>query len=236
MDRMLRRTPVFRQWPETHLRELAAVGRTIRAGAGKAVIRQGELIGGIYVLLSGSIEVYALQEDGKRYIRRYAQPSSAFGFMGVFDAKGSPYSYVAHEPTELIFIRKAAFIGLLMRHPELWLSVAQQLADFQRVALDVVQEHIFEGLRTRLGRALLSLAGTESGRSGVQGRDVRITQDNLASLLGVTRQSVSKELKRMERAGLVRIGYGHIAVLDASGLERLSREALGGPRRVTVRL
>lgn len=224
MDRTFAGTPVFRQWPERHVQELVAAAPEIRAAKGKAIVRQGDTFRGLYLVLSGSVEVSAAGASGKRYIHRYARPGTAFGFMSVFDPQPSPYSYVAHEPTRMLFIRTETLIATLMRHPELWLSVARHLAGFQRVALDVVQEQVFEGIRRRLARALLSLARAwakdpADGRAGLQ-----ITQDELAGLLGVSRQSVSKELKRLEREGLVRIGYARIAVPDAAALERVVHE------------
>ena len=222
MDRTFSGTPVFRQWPEKHVQELVASAPEIRAAKGKAIVRQGDTFRGLYLVLSGSVEVSAAGASGRRYIHRYARPGTAFGFMSVFDPQPSPYSYVAHEPTRMLFIRTETFIATLMRHPELWLSVARHLAGFQRVALDVVQEQVFEGIRPRLARALLSLSrawATAPAEPGLQ-----ITQDELAGLVGVSRQSVSKELKRLEREGLVRIGYARIAVPDAAALERVVHE------------
>lgn len=225
---MPRNTPIFKLWPESLLQELLKDAREIRVAAGKPVIRQGEVFKGLYVILSGRVEVEAAQGDGKRFIQRFAQPGTAFGFMSVFDAKSSPYTYVAHEQARMLFIRKTDFIAVLSRNPQLWLSVARHLADLLRVALDTVQEQTFEAVRARLARALLSLAQShgEGGDSNPQG--VRITQENLAGLLGVSRQSVSTELKRLEREGLVHIRYGCIELVDDEALERAAAGAKAG--------
>jgi CRP/FNR family cyclic AMP-dependent transcriptional regulator len=227
---MLRRIPVFRQWPEAQLEEICAGAREIRAEAGKAVLRQGQVVDGLYVIVAGSLEVGTAQRDGRRYIRRYAEPGSAFGFMSLFDGQGSPYSYVAHDPAQLLFIEKSVLLAVLMRHPGLWLSVAEVLARFQRVALAVLEERIFESLRVRLARALVSLANAYGTREGEHaGIAIRITQDNLGSLLGVTRQSVSKELKGFEREGLIAIEYGRIVLADTAALEEMAREPTAAP-------
>lgn len=212
----LRQTPLFKLWPLKPLLEVLALSREIQIAVGQPVIRQGEIFKGLFVILSGSVEVEAAQGDGKRFIQRYAQPGTAFGFMSVFDAKSSPYSYIAHEQARILFIRKEDFIAVLTKNHQLWLSVAQHLADLLRVALDTVQEKTFEAVRARLARTLVTLAQTRGKHEKSEARSIRITQENLAGLLGVSRQSVSKELKRLEREGLIRIRYGEIS-FDGEG-------------------
>jgi CRP-like cAMP-binding protein len=218
---MLGKTPLFKFWPQRPLQNLLSVSHQIDIAAGKPVIRQGEVFKGLFVILSGSVEVEAAQGNGRQFIQRYAKPGTAFGFMSVFDAKSSPYSYIAHEQARLLFIRKADFIAVLTKNPSLWLSVAQHLADLLRVALDTVQEQTFEGVRARLARSLLSLAQSRE-QDTPKLRSLRYTQEDLAGLLGVSRQSISKQLKRLEREGLIRILYGKVELNDEDGLKHIA--------------
>jgi CRP-like cAMP-binding protein len=224
---MLPGVRLFGQWPAQEIQSLCEATRVLYVSVGQVLIAQGQVLNGLYVIGAGSVEVGSIHDDGRRYVRRYAQPGMLFGLVSVLDGEGSPYSYTAHEPTTILFIPKAAFLSILSRHAELWPSVAHHLASFQRMALATIDEHMFETLQIRLARALVSLAkvyGTHDA-VGVAIR-IRMTQDNVASLLGVSRQSVSKELKRLEQNGLIRIDYGRITLIDPEAIERAAREGI----------
>jgi len=224
IQRVVPEMQLFRNWPEHDVQGLIEDMRLIRDPAGRCLLRQGEIADGLYAIAAGSVEVSADHEDGRRYIRRFAQPGMLFGLVSVLDGKGSTYSYVARANTKILFVRRAAFLAMLARNPELWPSVANHLGDFQRMALALLDEHIFERLHVRLTRVLVSIAKTYGTPVGPGVIGIKITQDDLGNLLGVTRQSVSKELKRLEQGKLVRIEYGQIMLTNVSALARSARD------------
>ncbi|TAK80554.1 MAG: Crp/Fnr family transcriptional regulator [Betaproteobacteria bacterium] len=224
VQRTIRIFRLFKHWPQEPLNELCASIRLIRVGRGETVIRQGEVVRGLYGIVTGRVEIGSAQLDGRRYIRLFGAAGQNFGFLSMFDGKGSPYFYTAQEPTTILFVDKSAFLSLLSRHPKLWLSVAQELAHLQRTTIAAIQEQIFESLHVRVARALVSAAKTYGLPDGsVSAVNIKLTQDAIAALLGVTRQSVSKELKSFEHAGLVKINYGQITLANPQALERIAQ-------------
>ncbi len=221
--RAIRLSRLFSAWPEELAREVSARARIIRAAAGDKFVRQGQVLEGLYVIVSGCVEIGSDRSDGRRYVRRYAEPGYIFGFPSIFDGKGTSFFYVAHQATQLVLVQKSVFLSILERHPQLWRSVVREVVGNQRLVLSAIEEWMFEGLRVRLTRLLVSLAtafGTrETAGTAIQ---IRLTKDDLGDLLGVTRQSVSKELRRLEREGLVISAYGRLTLIDQAALGRIA--------------
>jgi CRP/FNR family cyclic AMP-dependent transcriptional regulator len=211
----LRRTKMFATWPEHALRELHPVLKQRRFDIGQTIIAQEEVLKGLYAVTSGQIEIYELQPDGRRHIRRLAKAGEVFGFLSVLDGKGSHHAYIAHRRTEVVFVPGNALFSVLRKHPDLWFTVAREMADFQRQMLNSIKEFVFESTRSRLVRTLRSMA-TAHGERDLQSRGLRlrITQDEIAALLGVSRQTVSKELKSLKAEGVLSIRYGHLILSD----------------------
>lgn len=219
---------LFRPWPAQHVQTLADATRVLRFPSGQVLVAQRQALNGIYVIGTGSIEVGSMHLDGRRYVRRYARVGMLFGLVSVLDGKGSPYTYITHEPATVLFIPKATFLSLLSRHPEMWASVARFVASFQRMALSAIDEHMFVALRVRLNSALVALAKSQCLRAGSADTiAVRITQDELASLLGVSRQSISKGLKQLEREGVIKVEYRKISLVDYQAVERIAQRGNG---------
>ena len=224
VQRTFRNSRLFKDWPDEQVQELCAGARVIRAAGGENIVRQGEVLNGLYVIATGCVEIGLARADGRHFIRRFAEPGYVFGFPSVFDGKGTSFSYKAHELAQLVFVRKPDFLSILERHPELWLSVVREVVGYQRLTLDAIEESMFERFEVRLARLLVSLAeafGVREGRGTAI--HIKLTQDSLGHLLGATRQSVSRELKRFEKDGLIIINYGRITLANPPALERIAQ-------------
>ena len=221
-ERTLATVDPFREWPAASLRMLGTAARTLELAVGQTLVAQRQQVKGIYVIASGDIEVGTVSDDGRSYVRRFAHPGMLFGMISVLDGQGSPYSYIAHERSTLLFVPKDALLSALAHRPILWESVARFVAGFQRKALAAIDENMFVPLRNRLARTLVTLAMTRGAPAHPPAVAVRVrtTQHDVANLLGVSRQSVSRELKLLERQGLVRIDYRAITLLDPSAVGR----------------
>lgn len=226
MKRGIARIPLFQGWPAARRKELEAGSRLIYLTEGETLIRQGQVLDGLYAVVEGAVEVASSQPDGRWYTRRLGLPGMISGFLSTFDRKGSPYFYIALEPTTILFVHRPLFVEMLRKQPALWMSVVEEMMKVQRLTLAAIEEQIFLPLRIRIVRTLVYLAGEHGVRDEHDALRVRLTQDKLASLLGVTRQSVSKELKRLMQEGLIAVEYGGIRV-DVERLRGILAEASG---------
>lgn len=186
-------------------------------------MRRGEMSRSLYVVASGSVEISASNADGSSLVIRYAGPHWAFGLLNLLDGCAMNHYFRAHERSSVIVIPKDGLFDILRREPSLWESVGREAAGRNRFILRQFAEQTFESLRVRLARTILILAesyGTphESGVS-VQ---LRLAKDKLGALLGVSRQSVAKEIKPLEQEDVIRMHYGHILILDMPALRAIA--------------
>ncbi len=218
----LRQVGLFRDWTEELLMGAAAASKVMEAQPNEEIVRQGQVLKGLYVIASGEIAIGVHNRGGRRYVRRYAARGQVYGLLSMLDGKPSPQFYITRVATRIVFVPKPVILAALERQPRLWWGIVHQWAVFHRNQLAALHHLAFETLRVRLLRALIDYASqfgtTELPETPTE---LRLTRDELADLLGMTRQSVSREVKRLEREGHIKVVYGGILLTTPRELGRL---------------
>lgn len=216
----LRAAQLFGEWPDVVLLELAKKSRLLKFDPGQVIIAQGAMVKNSYVVLEGRVEVNSTAEDGRIHIRHYAVAGAAFGLLMSIDGKPSPYGFLAHKPSRLVAIPDTILVETLEANPHLWKSVVIHFGAFHRLSMVEIDASRFESLSVRLASALILLAEkTEDNQSSVA-----ITQEDLAKLFAVSRQTISKELKRLSKTKLVSIEYRRIILHDVATLRHIAKD------------
>jgi CRP/FNR family transcriptional regulator, cyclic AMP receptor protein len=188
--------------------------------AGTRVMRRNDRVEWLYVVVTGSLELSTTTAAGRRHVSSYLEPGQAFGLIPLLDDRGAIHDAVAHETSRLLTVAASDFHVALQADPALQARMLSLLASRSRRLYASVAASSVQALPMRLARLLLSLRaayGTESGADGAT-IGLRVSQESLAEMLGVPRQRLNAELKAMERAGIVRMGYSRIVVLDEAAL------------------
>lgn len=211
---------IFSGWPPHLLDRLQSQSRRWFRTEGSILLSQGQTASGLFIILKGSVEVTAYSDQGQRYIQRFAPAGNLYGLVSVIDGNPSTFTYVAQTELELIFIPSEVFLDALASQPHLWKNVALYVASVQRSVFAAVSEQMFEGLNVRLVRIILTLTQTHGIRDSETGHiRIRVTQEQLGNFLGVTRQTIHKELKHLEKLNYIALEYGELFVLDKKALE-----------------
>lgn len=220
--RVLEQVDLFHDWPPEFLTQAAQACKTLDVDAGEEFVHVGQVLDGLYVIASGAVAIGVHSSDGRRYLRRYAASGQVYGILSLLDRRGSPQFYTSRGATRVIVVPKAVILSALDQYPRLWWGLIRQLAVYHRNHLAAIHQLAFDPLRVRLLRALFDYAA-QFGASDVPQTyaKLRLTQDELADLLGVTRQSVSRELKRLEREGHVEVVYGGIVLRTSPELAKI---------------
>ncbi len=195
--------------------------------AGSLVMRRNERVEWLYVVVAGSLELSTTTAAGRRHVSSYLEPGQAFGLIPLLDDRGAIHDAVAHETSRLLTVAADDFHVALQADPALQARMLSLLASRSRRLYASVAASSVQALTMRLARLLLSLRaayGTESGADGAT-IGLRVSQEGLAEMLGVPRQRLNAELKAMERAGIVRMGYSRIVVLDESALRACTADS-----------
>jgi CRP/FNR family transcriptional regulator, cyclic AMP receptor protein len=224
-------SPTFRACrPETL--EALLVAATLRPIVkSESVDVRGQPLKSLLVLISGSLELSMQTASGKRSVVWYLEPGQLQGLISVIDGKAAIHDARAHSDGLLLEIPRAAFLDALARDPALLQAVLLTLCERSRTLYDVVAGEALLTLRGRIARMLLLLVkayGRETD-AGTQ-LSLKLSQDEFADLLGVTRQSINRELKAMQHGGFITMAYSRITVVDLAALRQVADvENLGDP-------
>lgn len=167
----------------------------------------------------GAVRVSSVSLSGKQITLTYVEPGTWFGDISLFDGLPHTHDADAHGDTTLLIVRKPDFKELLAQHVELYEALLRLNCRRLRLMFDLVEDLNTKPLAARLAKQILLLARSY----GIaQGEEIRIglalAQEDLAQMLGASRQRVNQELKGFEREGAVRVEPTRLVVLSRDKL------------------
>ncbi|WP_313298757.1 Crp/Fnr family transcriptional regulator [Diaphorobacter sp.] len=173
----------------------------------------------------GAVRVSSTSISGKQITLTYVEPGIWFGDVAMFDGDRRTHDVYAHGDSTILCVARADFKKILSQHAELYDALLQLQSRRIRQLFGLVEDLNTLPLRSRLAKQLLHLARSYGVPSLAEGAEIRIglqlAQEELAQLLGASRQRVNQELKAMEREEAIRIEPGGLVVRDRSLLMRI---------------
>ena len=187
---------------------------------GEPLFAYGSAPDAMFGMVTGAVRTSITSASGREFVLGLLEAGHWFGEVSLLD--GLPRVYAAHAvgDCEVAVLPAAGFWPLAAKHPEVHLALTRLVCHRLRLALAWIDDTVLMPLPARLARRITALlqGGGASGESGV----VPLSQEDLAAQLGVSRQSVNRQLKLWEKLGLLRIDYGCIAVHDRAALAQLT--------------
>jgi CRP/FNR family transcriptional regulator, cyclic AMP receptor protein len=170
----------------------------------------------------GAVRVSSTSITGKQITLTYVEPGIWFGDVSIFDGDRRTHDAYAHGDTTVLCVAKADFKKILATHTELYEAMLRLQSRRIRQLFGLVEDLNTLPLRARLAKQLLHLVRSYGVPSLSDGREMRISlqlaQEELAQLLGASRQRVNQELKSMEREEAIRIEPGGLVVRNRDAL------------------
>lgn len=214
--------PWFAGLPPGERKALLAACERVQLAAGEMLFRQGDAVppgqGAFYGVWSGGIKASSLREDGKEAILVVLEVGNWFGEISLIDGQPRTHDATAVGDTEVLALPRPAF-DRMMQRPAFALAVCRLLAGRVRSLYGMVEDATLRSTRARVARRLLLLARGDA----TQARDARpvvpVSQEALAMMLGVSRQTLSKELQQLAREGAIELGYGRIVIASVERLQ-----------------
>lgn len=181
------------------------------------IIHAGEAAGSVYYILKGSVAVYIEDEQGREMIISYLNKGEYFGELGLFDEISRRSAWVrARSDCELAEMSYQRFIEMAKEHQSLWFLLGNQLAVRLRATTEKVGDLAFLDVTGRIARILLELAKQPDAMTHPEGMQVRITRQEIAQLVGCSREMAGRVLKDLEEKGLVEADGMNLVILDLS--------------------
>jgi CRP-like cAMP-binding protein len=217
--------PWFGSLPAPERRLVLAQAERVQLRAGEMLFRQGDAVpagqGAFYGLLQGQLKVSSLREDGREAILAVLEAGNWFGEISLIDGRPRTHDATALGPAQVLALPRAAFDALMRRHGFAQ-GVCRLLAGRTRSLYGMVEDATLRSTRARVARRLLLLARGDATQSPQARPAVPVSQEALAMMLGITRQTLSKELKALVQAGAIGLGYSRIEIASLPLLEKVA--------------
>jgi CRP/FNR family transcriptional regulator len=211
---LLGRVPLFTELepPELERFSRVAVPRTFPKGT--RVFHEGDHSDACYIIRGGSFRVTREHPDGRAITLANLGPGDIFGELAMLDGEVRSASVEALSDGELLALPAVDVRGLLARHPEITVKLVAALVRRLRQANERISRQSFQTVPSRVAGVLSQLVAEESPWRGGEGVTIRMNQSDLAQLAGTSRESVSRFLAELERAGVVQVGRGRVTVVE----------------------
>jgi len=236
MEKTLRKMPGFADWPSVALSRLLASSRLCWHERGEVLSADSRTDEAeILVIVSGHVMHVESSRESTRMNWGLIGPLHLLGFFYMLDLGGRVIEYVANDEVVAIHIPGPLLFELLDGDPVQWKHMCRMLLEQDRMQGDMVVGQIVGSLAQRLActveqlAALYGTRGTEKDAT-----HLRLTQQSLADILQVSRQSVNKQLSAWDALGVIKIKYNEISILDPSGLRNISRSPVPSEAGVSV--
>lgn len=219
--RALRWTELFVHWPDTSIQQVVDFAR-LRHYDHRTQVMDRERHE-VLIVVSGCLEVGRVNTGGDKFVLSLLGAGTVVGLVRLLHDLHLPYDYHAHAATSLIHMPSDGLREVLDAHPILWRDVALLALSRQRDSIASLQQRALGGIPQSLAATLVKL-GAWYGVSGEADPAVRlkVSQHDLAAMLGVSRQTMNKELRDLARQGLVEVDYGQLVLRDLARLRQLA--------------
>jgi CRP/FNR family transcriptional regulator len=217
----LRRVPVFATLPDEALARVADVAVPRSYAANQTVFREGDESNTCYVVRTGRARAVREHGDGRSITLAHFGPGDIFGELAMFDNERRSATIQTLEDTELTAILGSDMRRLMRENPDIAIHLLAALAGRLRETNERLTRQSFQTVQSRVAAVLAEMVDS-AGRDGADGDGVLIvsTQAELAQLAGSSRESASRFLAVLERAGIISQGRGKLVVHDPAALER----------------
>jgi CRP/FNR family transcriptional regulator, cyclic AMP receptor protein len=216
---LLRAVPLFSELSEPELARISQVAVPRSFPADTRVFHEGDQGDACYIVRSGACRVTREHPDGRAITLANLGPGAIFGELAMLDGESRSASVEATEDAELLALPAGDVRALLREHPEMGEKLIIALTRRLREANERLTRQSFQTVPSRVAGVLNQLLAEEADTPQVRdGVTIRLRQSDLAQLAGTSRESVSRFLATLERAGVVEVGRAKVTVLQPERL------------------
>jgi CRP/FNR family transcriptional regulator, cyclic AMP receptor protein len=221
---VLRRAPLFDALDDEGARVLRRQMSEVKLSRGEHLFMEGDDGDALYVVIEGKVKLTRAAPDGRENLLSVIGPGEMFGELSLFDPRPRTSSASAVTDASLALLKHEALIPWLRERPDVSLHMLRQLARRLRRANDVNADLVFTDVPGRVAKNLLDLA-ERFGNQEPDGLHVHhdLTQEELAQLVGASRETVNKALADFAARGWLQISARSVLILDQERLRKRAR-------------
>jgi CRP/FNR family cyclic AMP-dependent transcriptional regulator len=219
---LLRRHPILGALWDGEAGALLWSARCRMVAAGEIVFLRDDPTDGLYGVLSGSVLIVVDSAEGKELVLNKHGAGEFFGEVSLLDGEGRSATAVAYEPSRLVHIDRDRLLAFLKQRPDALMRIVKLLCARMRRVTRMVEESIFLDVSTRLARQIVALTDARvPTHEHAATATLHLSQNDLARMLGVSREIIGKQLTAWRDSGVVELGRRRLTIRDAGALKRL---------------
>ncbi len=222
-EQVVRDLPLLARLPRDDRQALATRARLRSYPSGTTIFREGEPGDSMHVIVEGRVSVSVSNGAGGEATIASVGPGDCVGELSLLDGRPRSAAAIAATATKTMVVTRDSFVEWLAERPPAALALLETLSLRLRRTNEAMSDLIFLDLPHRLAKQIISLADLQQRlREGAAGGSLRIavTQGELAAMLGVSRESVNKQLNVFQRDGLIALARGAVILTDDAGLRQ----------------
>ena len=212
-------TSLFAGMDDAYLNDLCGIAMVVSYRRRATIFAEGDPGSGFYLVKEGRVKVYMISPDGKEQILHILGPGEPFGEAPVFAGQSFPAHATALEDCRLVFLPRDAFVELVTRNPSLALNLLAVLSRRLRQFARMVDSLSLKEVPGRLAAHLLWLSHKQANGDRLE---LELSKTQLASLLGTIPETLSRILKKLQKAGYIEIDGARITIVDRERLVELA--------------
>lgn len=217
---VLKRIPLFASLSETDLQNLTSLLRRKQLGKGELLFQQGDEGTALYIIVQGRIKISLSRRMDNVTLAILGQ-AEFLGEMALLDDLPRSADAIALEDSQLYVLNRKDFLSFLSNNGHTVYAILNSLSRRLRKTDDQLAEMCFLNLSARLAKRLVDLAETQEPKAvNPNSYDLNISQQELGNILGVSRESINKELKILRNKGVVSTLRNSIHILDLESLKK----------------
>ncbi len=217
---VLRQHPIFHDLDAEALDQLCRYAKPTSLKRGATIFSKGDPGNSLYAIISGTVKISVSSPDGRNAILNLISAGEIFGEVALLDGRERTADAIANTNCEIFVIDRRDFLPFVKSQPTLAMKFIELLCDRLRWTSDQVEQVILQDLPRRLASALLGL--TEKRKLEPTSRTIAITQQEISEMVGMTRESINKQLRAWAARNWVRLEHGAIVLLNSDPLRALA--------------
>jgi CRP-like cAMP-binding protein len=211
--------PYFVGVAKYNLPRISEAARHHQYQAGATIFNEGEACAGFHIVVDGLIRIYRMNAEGRLHTLSLLRPVSTFNEVAAVDGGPNPFNAVAVTNAEVMVISHERLLNLIATEPALLNNYVQALAHLNREYIERLEDMTFRSIPSRLAKLFLHEA---TYADQISETPSQLTQEEMAAILGTTREVVGRALRSLMNAGLLKKRGRHVYVVDRIGLEQLA--------------
>jgi CRP/FNR family transcriptional regulator, cyclic AMP receptor protein len=215
---LLAQCNLFRTLPAEERTTLITHAHIRRYAAEETIFLMGSTGDSMMVVLSGHVRISVPSPDGNEILLAVLVAGDVFGEIAMLNGKERTADARAASECRLAILNRRDMLAFFARHPNAWLGLVRTLCERLRNVDEQMAEIALMGVPVRLAKALLRMTAVQP-QTGKRASQIRLSQREIGSLIGATRESVNKWLGRWQRMGILRIAESLITIVDRDALE-----------------